>query len=124
MDGEISTDEVNELLEDDADVRIVDIRDERNFAHSHIPGSENIPFHELTNRVDELDDADRIVTVCPHGKASVQAAQLIGSYEGTADARVESMDGGLEKYGMKFGLVRDDGDESAGGESAERESPF
>ncbi|MDS0476785.1 rhodanese-like domain-containing protein [Natrinema sp. 1APR25-10V2] len=124
MDGEISTDEVKELLEDDADVRIVDIRDERNFAHSHIPGSENIPFHELTNRIDELEDADRIVTVCPHGKASVQAAQLIGSYEGTADARVESMDGGLEKYGMKFGLVREDGDESASGESAERESPF
>ncbi len=124
MDGEISTDEVKELLEDDADVRIVDIRDERNFAHSHIPGSENIPFHELTNRVDELEDADRIVTVCPHGKASVQAAQLIGSYEGTADARVESMDGGLEKYGMKFGLVREDGDESSSGESAERESPF
>ncbi|WP_254762308.1 rhodanese-like domain-containing protein [Natrinema marinum] len=124
MDGEISTDEVKELLDDGADVRIVDIRDERNFAHSHIPGSENIPFHELTNRVDELEDADRIVTVCPHGKASVQAAQLIGSYEGTADARVESMDGGLEKYGMKFGLARDDGDESVDGESAERESPF
>ena len=121
MDGEISTDEVKELLEDDADVRIVDIRDERNFEHSHIPGSENIPFHELTNRVDELEDADRIVTVCPHGKASVQAAQLIGSYEGTADARVESMDGGLEKYGMKFGLVREADDD---GDGAERESPF
>ncbi|QLG49529.1 rhodanese-like domain-containing protein [Natrinema halophilum] len=124
MDGEISTDEVKELLEDDADVRIVDIRDERTFEHSHIPGSDNIPFHELTSRVDELEDADHIVTVCPHGKASVQAAQLISTYEGTADARVESMDGGLEKYGMKFGLVREDGDESGDSESAQRESPF
>ncbi|MFD1563134.1 rhodanese-like domain-containing protein [Haloarchaeobius amylolyticus] len=121
MDGEISTGEVNDLLEDDADVRIVDIRDERAFEHSHIPGSENIPFHELTSRVDELEDADHIVTVCPHGKASVQAAQLIGSYEGTADARVESMEGGLEKYGMKFGLVREDAENA---ESATRESPF
>lgn len=121
MDGEISTDEVKDLLENDADVRIVDIRDERAFEHSHIPGSENVPFHELTNRVDELEDAERIVTVCPHGKASVQAAQLIGSYEGTADARVESMAGGLEKYGMKYGLVREDEPDA---ESAERESPF
>ncbi|RZH69622.1 rhodanese-like domain-containing protein [Natrinema altunense] len=121
MDGEISTDEVKELLEADADVRIVDIRDERNFEHSHIPGSENIPFHELTDRVDELEGEDHIVTVCPHGKASVQAAQLIGSYEGTADARVESMAGGLDKYGMKFGLVREADSED---ESADRESPF
>lgn len=120
MDGEITTDEVKELLEDDADVRIIDIRDERNFEHSHISGSENIPFHELTGRVDELEGEDHIVTVCPHGKASVQAAQLIGSYDGTADARVESMEGGLDKYGMKFGLVREEEDD----EQAERESPF
>jgi len=124
MDGEISTDEVHDLLEDDADVRIVDIRDERSFEHSHIPDSENIPFGELMDRLEELEDADHIVTVCPHGKSSVQAAQLLGSYEGTSDARIESMDGGLEKYGMKFGLVREDGDGTDDAESATRESPF
>ncbi|AEH38011.1 rhodanese-like domain-containing protein [Halopiger xanaduensis] len=125
MDGEISPDDVKDLLEADADVRIVDIRDENSFEHSHIPGSENVPFHELTSRIDEFEDADRIVTVCPHGKASVQAAQLIGSYEGTADATVESMAGGLEKYGMKFGLVREDGDGDGDDEESEpAESPF
>ncbi|ELY65057.1 rhodanese-like domain-containing protein [Natronococcus jeotgali] len=123
MDGEISTEEVQELVESDADVRIVDIRDERSFAHSQIPGSENLPFRELTARVDELEGADRIVTVCPHGKASVQAAQLIGSYEGTADARVESMAGGLEEYGMKYGLVRGEDDEPAA-DAESTESPF
>ncbi|ELZ18380.1 rhodanese [Natrinema thermotolerans DSM 11552] len=121
MDGEISPDEVKELVEDDADVRIVDIRDERSFDHSHIPDSENIPFDRLMDRLEELEGEDHIVTVCPHGKASVQAAQLIGTYEGTADARVESMAGGLDKYGMKFGLVRDDDGED---DEAERESPF
>ncbi|ELY54283.1 rhodanese-like domain-containing protein [Natronolimnohabitans innermongolicus] len=120
MDGEISPDEVKELLEDDADVCVVDIRDAQSFTRSHIPDSENVPFHELTARVEEFEDEDHIVTVCPHGKASVQAAQLIGSYEGTADARVESMAGGLEKYGMKFGLVREEDDE----ESTNAESPF
>ncbi|RQG92788.1 rhodanese-like domain-containing protein [Natrarchaeobius halalkaliphilus] len=121
MDGEVSPDEVNELLEANSDVRIVDIRDERSFERSHIPDSENVPFHELTARIDEFEDADRIVTVCPHGKASVQAAKLIGSYEGSADARVESMAGGLEEYGMRYGLVREDGD---GDSTTEPESPF
>ncbi len=118
MDGEISTTEVQELLEDDADVRIIDIRDERSFTHSHIPDSENVPFHELTSRIDEFEDADRIVTVCPHGEASVQAARLLGSYEGTADARIESLAGGLEEYGMQYGLV---GDEKS---TADSDSPF
>ena len=77
--------------------RIVDIRSPAAFRRRHIPGSENVPFDELPDRVASLADADRIVTVCPHGKASVQAARLIASYEET-DATVESLAGGLEAW--------------------------
>ena len=98
MDGEISTDEVRELLTSDDKPRIVDIRSPAAFAQGHIPGSVNIPFAELPQRVGELDGDDRIVTVCPQGKASVQAARLIGSFEGAKDSRVESMAGGLTDW--------------------------
>ncbi|MCU4927021.1 rhodanese-like domain-containing protein [Halobacteria archaeon AArc-dxtr1] len=122
MDGEISPAEVHELLSADEDVCIVDIRDQHSFERSRIPGSQNLPFHELSGRVDELTDEDHIVTVCPHGKASVQAARLVGSYEGTADARVESMAGGLEEYGIQFGLRRED--DAPAEESADADAPF
>lgn len=46
----------------------------------------------------QLSEADHIVTVCPHGKSSVQAAKFIGSSEGTGEATVESMAGGLRKW--------------------------
>jgi len=99
MDGEVSPEAVRERLETDGDgLRIVDIRTAQAFERGHIPGSENVPFDELADRIDSLEGADRIVTVCPHGKASQQAARLIGSYEGTGDARVESMAGGLEAW--------------------------
>lgn len=98
MDGEISPAEVERLLGDDAPPRVVDIRSPAAFERGHIPGSENIPFSELPNRVAALDGADRIVTVCPHGKASVQAARLVKSYEGTQSATVESMAGGLQAW--------------------------
>jgi rhodanese-related sulfurtransferase len=99
MDGEIDPDEVAELLASDgAGLAVVDIRSKHAFDRGHIPESVNIPFEQLPNRVAELDGADRIVTVCPHGKASVQAARLVGSYEGTANATVESMAGGLEAW--------------------------
>ena len=105
MDGEISTEELRSLLDGagpDGDnvtdgPRVVDIRNPDAFARGHIPGSENIPAPELTDRVEELDGADRVVTVCPHGKASVQAARLVGSYEGV-DGPVESLRGGLEAW--------------------------
>ena len=77
-------------------LRVVDIRDARAFDRGRIPQSECVPFPELTTRITELAGADRIVTVCPHGIASRQAAQLIGSYTGTQDACVESLHGGIE----------------------------
>ncbi|MFB6268500.1 MAG: rhodanese-like domain-containing protein [Halobacterium sp.] len=96
MDGEISADELQSLLDDGADVRVVDIRTRAAFERGHIPGSECIPFRELPQSVDRLEGADRVVTVCPHGQASVQAANLVQSYEGLADdARVESLAGGI-----------------------------
>jgi rhodanese-related sulfurtransferase len=98
MDGEISPADVRAELSGENPPRVVDIRSPAAFERGHIPGSENIPFGDLPDSVESLADADHIVTVCPHGKASVQAARLIKSYEGTTDARVDSMAGGLSEW--------------------------
>jgi len=122
MDGEISADELEALLDDDGDVRVVDIRPRAAFERGHIPDSENIPFAELPQSVDRLEGADRVVTVCPHGQASQQAARLIQSYEGLGeDARVESLASGIT--GWDGEVVADDSDEGPDTESA-TESPF
>lgn len=123
MDGEISPEEVHELLADDADLRVVDIRDTASYDHAHIESSENVPFQELSTRVEELAGADHIVTVCPHGKASVQAARLISSYEGSADTRVESMAGGLEEWRESYALVSN-ADDQADGSDTDTDAPF
>ncbi|QDX40029.1 rhodanese-like domain-containing protein [Salarchaeum sp. JOR-1] len=97
MDGEIEPDELQSRLDDD--ITVVDIRNSLAFDHGHIPGSENIPFNQLPQRVDALDGANHVVTVCPHGKSSVQAANLINSYEGIGDdTPVESLAGGLDAW--------------------------
>lgn len=98
MDGEIAPEEVQRALEDDDAPVIVDIRSPAAFKRGHAPGSRNIPFGDLSEEVESLTDADHIVTVCPHGKASVQAARVISSYEGIDDARVDSMAGGLSEW--------------------------
>jgi len=130
MDAEIAPDEVRDLLDADEEVRIVDIRSEAEFERGHIPGSENVPFHALADEIERLDGAQRVVTVCPHGKASVQAARLVASYEGLSEeARVESMAGGLSEWDHE--LETDDaGGESVSTDDAEKsadegpEAPF
>ena len=116
-DLEITPEELERLVGADADVRIVDIRSPTAFSRGHIPGSENIAFHELPQRVDELEDADHIVTVCPHGQASLQAVRLISSYEGTADVRVESLHGGLEAWQSTLVKSTDGKAKTASGEA-------
>ena len=131
MDDEISPDEVHSLLEANEDVCIVDIRDEQQFEQAHIPDSINLPFHSLPAMIDELEGEERIVTVCPIGQSSIQAARLISSYEGTADGRVESMSGGLEEWSQSYELTSSEDaattttEAGANAESADApESPF
>ena len=102
MDAEISPERVEELCASADPPRIVDIRNPTAFQRGHIPGSHNIPFDQLPAKIETLEDADHIVTVCPHGQASVQAARLINSYTGTESARVESMHGGLTEWDGAF----------------------
>jgi len=98
MDDEISTAELQEAVGEESAPTIVDIREPSAFRRGHIPGSLNVPFRQLPDRVAELADADHIVTVCPLRKSSVQAAKLVASYEGTGDATVESLAGGLDEW--------------------------
>jgi rhodanese-related sulfurtransferase len=121
MDGELSADELEAILGDDG-VRVVDIRRPAAFEGGHIPGSENIPFQELPQQVERLDGADRVVTVCPHGEASQQAARLVASYEGVDDdARVDSLACGLEGWPGDLEQSLDGG---ADDEGPETDAPF
>jgi rhodanese-related sulfurtransferase len=98
VSDEITPEELAGLLDEEEPVRVVDIRSPAAFERGHIPDSENVPFGELPQRVEQFADAEHIVTVCPHGKASLQALQLLRSAEPVDDARVESLDGGLEAW--------------------------
>jgi len=109
MDGEISAVELREMLDSGNSIRVVDIRAPSAFNRGHIPGSENVPFPELTQRIDSFNGNDHIVTACPHGQASVQAARLLASYQ-RFTGRVESLAPGITGWAREHELVV--GDES------------
>jgi rhodanese-related sulfurtransferase len=113
MVEEISPEEVEEKL-DDEDAQIVDIRQPDSFEAGHIPGAINVPMSELPSKVDEIEWGDDVTVVCPIGQSSVQAARLIGSYEGADADAVKSMSGGYREWGYEL----EDG-ESTDAEAAE-----
>lgn len=99
MVEEISPDELHERIATGDPPQIIDIRPPSAFAEGHIPGAENVPMTELAARIDEIDWDDEIVVTCPIGQSSVQAARLIGSFEGVEDAEnVRSLAGGYEDW--------------------------
>lgn len=119
MDGEIDPETLAARLADEEGepVRVVDVRREGPFREGHIPGSECLPLPELPGLVERLAGAEHVVTVCPHGEASRQAAQLVAAYEGIAeDATVESLAGGLAAWDGELvaGAAGGAGDGSAG----------
>ncbi|OTF01702.1 rhodanese-like domain-containing protein [Halorubrum sp. SD683] len=98
MVDEITPDEVKAKLDEDG-VQVVDIRPPAEFEAGHIPGAINIPMSELPSRVDEVEWGDDVIVACPIGQSSVQAARLIGSFEGVGeDDEVRSMAGGYQDW--------------------------
>lgn len=121
MVDEIEPAALRELLESGDDVRVVDIRGTTAFEAGHIPGSEHVPMDRLPAKIGRFDGADHVVTVCPHGEASVQAGRLIQAYEGTETTRVESLAGGLSAW---EGPLEDGPDEESAGAEPAEDAPF
>jgi rhodanese-related sulfurtransferase len=99
----ISPEELRTRRQNDANLRIVDIRSPGDYEEEHIERSENLPVREalLSGNVDEalelLDDlpADaEIVTVCYAGHVSGETANMLR--EQGYDAK--SLDNGLEGW--------------------------
>lgn len=101
MVTELSATELRRLLDDpDMSVLVVDLREPVEYELDHIPGATNVPIGSFTEALPDLDlDTDVIVTACPVGALSVQAARLLEAYEGTdEETTIASLEGGYAEY--------------------------
>lgn len=102
MMAEITPEELRNRLENDADVRIVDIRSPDDYEEERIEGSENLPVRAalLSGNVDEALDllndlpADaEIVTVCDAGHMSGETANMLREQGYDAKALENGLEG-------------------------------
>lgn len=74
---------LDRVTPDEAQVRVakgdvwLDVRHVTEFNHSHLPGSINIPLHELRLRMKELDKQKEYICYCGTGRRSSAAAFLL-----------------------------------------------
>ena len=128
MVEEESPESLHERIEAGDDVQVIDIRSEREYAQGHVPGALNVPMSRFASEIERHDWGGDIVVACPIGKSSIQAARLLGSYEGVPDeARVASLEGGYHawEYDLEPGSNADTGtDTDAGTEDRGADAPF
>ena len=69
--------ELGRRLEADPQLVVLDVRDREEFESGHIPGSVNVPYGELPERLAEVPSGPPIATVCSGGKRSGLAASIL-----------------------------------------------
>lgn len=73
----ISAKEVEELVNSQAVLSIIDVREPNEVAGGMIPGARNIPLGHLLSRSDELDKDQQHILVCASGHRSQLGAFLL-----------------------------------------------
>lgn len=83
--------------------RILDVREDDEFAAGHIAGAVHIPLMQLPARAQQLDPAADWLAVCRVGARSLQATAFLSRM----GLRVANLEGGMEAW-ARAGLPLED----------------
>lgn len=83
---EISAEDAMEMMENEDNVLILDVRTEEEFSEGHIKGAVLIPDYEITEKAEELikDKSTTILIYCRSGRRSALAAKSLSDLGYTA----------------------------------------
>ncbi|MEA2376034.1 MAG: hydroxyacylglutathione hydrolase, partial [Thermoleophilaceae bacterium] len=77
----VDVDELHALAsDDDSDVQILDVREEKEWRQSRIPDSVHEPYHDIHSVPDGIDPARPVAAICMSGQRSAVAASLLSRF--------------------------------------------
>jgi hydroxyacylglutathione hydrolase len=79
--------------ERDADLQILDVREQSEWDAGHIPNSVHAPYHDIDGLPDALDPRRPVAVICSSGERSAVAASLVKRHG--ADKVIHVADGGV-----------------------------
>jgi len=74
---EVSTTELQEMLESGKVLNLVDVREADEVATGIVPGAIHIPLGEVVERIGELDKTQPYILICRSGNRSGRAAEYL-----------------------------------------------
>ena len=77
-----------------ADLRVVDVREDDEWAAGHAPGALHIPLDQLAARLGELDPTQALAVVCRSGNRSSRAVAVLTA----AGLTAHNVDGGMTAW--------------------------
>jgi rhodanese-related sulfurtransferase len=100
MDHEITAEQFRKLRDENADVKLLDVREPWEYQTARIDGATHIPMGDVKSRAhQELDPEQHIVVVCHHGVRSMNVTAWLRQ-EGFEKA--QSLAGGIDRWAREI----------------------
>ncbi len=95
--------QLRQLMHEDPEIRILDVRSGGEFEGGHIPGSYNVPLDTLGEHVDKFADVDRrVILVCQSGGRATKAHEKLAD---AGKSTLQVLDGGFNSWQTTDGDV-------------------
>jgi rhodanese-related sulfurtransferase len=98
---EITPREVKRRLDAGEQLRLIDVREPREYQTARLDGAELIPMRDIPAALARLDDPDGapLIVICHHGVRSLQVVNWLRE-QGVAGC--QSMTGGIERWSREI----------------------
>ena len=93
--GDVSVNEAWDLIQNELEMVILDVRTPSEYEDAHIEGAINIPVEEIAGRLNELSTSDAILVYCRTGNRSGTA---VGIMEENGFSKIYHMHEGISTW--------------------------
>jgi glyoxylase-like metal-dependent hydrolase (beta-lactamase superfamily II)/rhodanese-related sulfurtransferase len=101
----VAVDDIGALLDTMPASQVLDVRELSEYEAGHIPGSVNVPWHDIDGIPAGIDPAERVLVICASGQRAGTAASLMQRFG--ADEVIHVVGGGVPKWGALGGTLSD-----------------
>ena len=92
---EIEPHQVADMLKNDANVQLIDVREPHELEISRIEGADLIPLGSLASEMHELDSTQEIILICRSGSRSARALEIL---VGAGFEKIKNLRGGINAW--------------------------
>ena len=99
----VAVEELGPYLDTTPASQVLDVREVAEYEAGHIPGSLNVPWHDVVGIPDGIDPEQRVIVICASGQRAGTAASLLQRFGASEVLHV--VGGGVPKWGTLGGTL-------------------